>query len=234
MESNNELGKRIKMRRLELGMKQDDFEEFGLSQASISKLERGEYKKTPQIADLAKALKTTTEWLMYGGDVVPINKNSQRDPSVEYHSEVSSWDKNTQLPQGMRAIPYYTETCASAGNGCEAIEDDTEDRVWLHDSFFIAKGIKPEDAFCMRVRGDSMYPIYMNGSTIAVDRGAVNIIDGDAYVVNYSGDVFIKYLRRISPDTVLLTSENSAYPALEAKTNDLKIIGRVCLYISEK
>jgi transcriptional regulator with XRE-family HTH domain len=61
------LGQRIKQRRLELELEQEALAKaVGFSQPTLANLERGKNERTKYLAELAKALKTTSEWLSTG------------------------------------------------------------------------------------------------------------------------------------------------------------------------
>lgn len=61
------IGSRVKLRRKELGMTQDELAaRTNLSQAAIAKIERG--GGTRYIPEIAKALVVNTSWLVYGED----------------------------------------------------------------------------------------------------------------------------------------------------------------------
>lgn len=63
------LAKRIKNRRLELGMSQTDLgREAGCGQQLISKIEKGETTKTGYIVEIAQALGVESAWLLFGGE----------------------------------------------------------------------------------------------------------------------------------------------------------------------
>lgn len=66
------MGERIKQRRLELGISQDELaRRSGISRVQISNLERGESKNAHgyTLMALASVLETTVDWLFYGSSV---------------------------------------------------------------------------------------------------------------------------------------------------------------------
>ena len=66
------MGERIKQRRIELGISQDELsKKSGISRVQISNLERGECRNAHgnTMMALATALETTVDWLFYGSSV---------------------------------------------------------------------------------------------------------------------------------------------------------------------
>lgn len=66
------MGERIKQRRMELGISQDELSKrSGLSRVQISNLERGECRNAhgKTVMALALALETTVDWLLFGASV---------------------------------------------------------------------------------------------------------------------------------------------------------------------
>lgn len=74
------LGKRLKEKRLQLGFSQAILaEKSGVKQGTISRIERGNQRKSEYADQLAKALGCTIEWLLTGKDEHTIN-----EPKSEY------------------------------------------------------------------------------------------------------------------------------------------------------
>ncbi|BBL71098.1 LexA family protein [Methylogaea oryzae] len=113
----------------------------GVSQQLISRLEGGHIESTTEIFPLADTLGVDARWLATG-------QGSMRDGSEEnaskplIHVPVVSW--------------------VAAGNWREMIEDDE------HKSIAVTCKVG-RNAYALQIKGDSMEPVFPNGSYIVVD-----------------------------------------------------------------
>lgn len=160
------LYKRIRARREELKMSQEELaKKLGYkSRSSINKIELGE-NDLPQskIMAFAKALGTTPSYLMGWQD-------------EEYAAQA---ENNTPC----RTYPIIGEV--AAGFGAEAIEEETGDYEQIPLEWM--RGYSPKDFFVLRVKGNSMYPRYMDGDRVLVLRTR-SVDSGAVAVVIYDGD----------------------------------------------
>lgn len=157
------LGQRIKRRREELLLDQVALaKRVGFSQPALSKLEDGKSERTRFLAELAKALNTSVEWLLTGKGE-PSGQASQEPASNESDHNVEN------LPQSAKAVPLIS--WVQAGAFCEAQDEynvgDAEQ--WL--SCPVRHGPR---TYALRVRGESMRnpgskPSFEDGDIIFVD-----------------------------------------------------------------
>jgi phage repressor protein C with HTH and peptisase S24 domain len=81
--------------------------------------------------------------------------------------------------------------------------------------------------------GDSMAERIEDGSTLAIDRGLTQIVDGHIYALEHDGMLRIKYLHRVPGNRLRLRSHNcAAYPdevfsAEQIDAQNIKVIGWV-------
>ena len=81
--------------------------------------------------------------------------------------------------------------------------------------------------------GDSMAERIEDGSTLAIDRGLTQIVDGHIYALEHDGMLRIKYLHRVPGNRLRLRSHNNtAYPdevfsAEQIDAQNIKVIGWV-------
>lgn len=80
----------------------------------------------------------------------------------------------------------------------------------------------------MRVKGDSMFPLYKEGDIIVINTAEVKPVDGKEFVVNFGGDVVLKRMTR-DAGSWWLTSENpeARYHRRIVRGTETMIIGRV-------
>lgn len=224
---NNEVGIRIQQKMRELRISQEDLAGLvGTSQNTISKIVRGAVRNSSFLPDIAEALGVSELWLRYGD----LTGNAEA-----VKTQTKAWDKNTVIPDGMIAVPYFKDMTLSAGHG--ALNSDMQHSgatLWFSKSFLRRQGACPEKVFCITVAGDSMEPRYEEGGIVIIDTTLpINVIDGKAYAIHYEGEDFIKYLRRLPGNQLLITSENKIYEPFKMDADEVKIIGRVIGYQRE-
>lgn len=226
--TNNEIGVRIQMKMDEIGISQEKLAaKVGTSQNTISKIIRGIVKNSSFMPDIAEALGVTEPWLRYG-DLAGNGKIINAQPQV--------WDQHTPLPEDVIAVPYFKEVSLSAGHG--AINSDIPhigSVLWFSKNFLRKQGACPEKVFCISVMGDSMEPRYEEGGIVVIDTTLpINIVDGKTYAIHYQGQDYIKYLRRMPDNKLLISSENEIYRPFEANADEVQVIGRVIAYQREE
>jgi len=93
--------------------------------------------------------------------------------------------------------------------------------------------VAPERALGAYMIGNSMIDIIQDGSTLAIDRGRTQVIDGEIYALEHDGMLRIKYLYNRPGGGLRLRSHNSTEHPDELLTYDqrheqsLKILGWV-------
>ena len=81
--------------------------------------------------------------------------------------------------------------------------------------------------------GNSMAEKIEDGSTLAIDRGLTQIIDGEIYAIEHDGMLRIKYLHRMPGNALRLRSHNRAeYPdeifnAEQIDKQNIRVLGWV-------
>lgn len=217
------VGYRIKKLRTALGMSQSELaDRVGISQPTLSHLEKTPGASTKYIDAFAEALNTTVRYLLEGVADIKV-------PASKAHVLIN--DAGT--PPGMIAIPLYKEVELSAGNGsCVFDESKITDNIWFTEAFFERHSAKPEEVVCAKISGDSMEPRFEDGGIVAIDLGHKKIKDGEVYAVHYHDHLFFKKVRML-PGKLLLTSENPIYKPVEAELSDVIIIGKVISYTKE-
>ncbi|MHC5780328.1 XRE family transcriptional regulator [Aliivibrio fischeri] len=131
--------------------------------------------------------------------------------------------KELKSKQKMVNIPFYRHVEAAAGNGVEAFDESYED-LCIHACFIP----NPSTTIAIKVSGDSMEPIFVDGSVIFIDKSCCNVVDGYVYVFVHDGMVRMKELERI-PSGLRLKSYNEKYQQeeIDAEYQSIIIIGRV-------
>lgn len=211
---------RLKQLRFTSGMSQAELaEKANVSQSTITFLESGRNTTSKKLPEIAKALNTTVEYLIYGESSAPKSTGDQQDFS--HNGKLS-------FPEDLVAVPFLNGCSLSAGTG--ALNDQQTydgDVLYLSRKFLRERNILPDKVFSISVKGDSMEPRFYEGDTVFIDTDDVNVVDGRVYAVSYLGQDYIKKLSRAPTGGFMVISENNIYKIFEASTEDIIIFGRV-------
>lgn len=125
----------------------------------------------------------------------------------------------------------------SAGVTGYAIESENGNGkpVFFRKDWFDLHGYRPEKLFGVRVSGASMEPALWDGDLVVINTDDTKPHDGDAFAINYEGEMVIKRLRRDAGEW-WATSDNSDQRRFAPKrcTEGVVIIGRVIYKQSER
>ena len=217
------LGDIIKDYREKHGLSMAGFaERSGLSKAYISILEKNKTQRgsvpVPSIdayRDVAKAINMDLDELVQIVDGKIKLENGTRENILLFTEPV---------PQIM-SFPVVASVCAGY-NGL-AVEDYTDEREEIPVSMF--KGYPSSEVRVLRVKGDSMYPRFMDGDKVLVHIQE-DVDDGDVAVVLYNGDEAT--LKKVShiPGGVELVPYNPEYQVKKitgAEAKQVRIFGKV-------
>lgn len=202
---------RVKARRRQLNITQKELADtLGIKQAQVSRYES--YESEPQLErlyDLAKALKTTPDYLLGKTD----------EPEIKMPSNLAILDRRSQR--------YYIQVVgkiSAAGGGTAALA--FEDKQGMIDTEFNVQ-------FALIVCGDSMEPTLYNGDIVLVQETPYNELrDGDMVVVIVNGEEGIVKRIYLEPESgFVLKSDNPQYKPkympFERLNVDCLIVGRV-------
>ena len=179
-------------------MKQADLSRLThIGKSSISTYLSGAYvPKQQNIYKMAQALSVTEEWLM-GFDVPKTRPHAQKLLSDSITDDVIQ-------------MPVFGEI--AAGYGSRGEQEWDGDLIDIPRSYL--KGHPIEDYFLLRVKGDSMYPMYMAGDVVLVLRQATLNRSGDIGVILVNGDEMtlkkVEYV--MGEDWMRLVPINPIYP----------------------
>lgn len=202
MEEANNIVKRIKKRRLELGYSfQDLADKTNMSKSTLQRYETGTIKNLPldKLDVLASALQTTPSYLM-------------------------GWDEVKEDPK-KKGIKIPVLSRVAAGIPIEMIEDVLDYEEISED---MAKHGK---YFALKIQGDSMAPRIYNNDVVIV-RQQDNAENGDIVIAAINGDdAMCKRLQKYN-DGIALISLNPLYEPIYIKKDEIdekpvRILGKV-------
>ncbi|MEJ7804311.1 MAG: S24 family peptidase [Telluria sp.] len=213
-------GDRVKMRRVELNLSQDRLGQLaGLTQPTISALEKNRAHTSGSLASIAAALGVSALWLESGmGDMLPLG--TQNAPYAE---------DSYQIP--------LLDCRGSCGNGRMYGDVDTtpitlSKRLLKHcNASFVVKLV------ALYADGDSMTPFIAHGDIMIFDTGVTDFQDGGIYLIDTLDGLRVKRVHRRADGRVTLRSDSgdkTRYPDEEYAAdhaNLLAIKGKFVLRI---
>lgn len=235
-----EFKERLKAARRHAGLNQTELaERAGLTQTSISDLERGKSKATAFAAQIASVCGVSPMWLAEGAGemlkgVVDAALASRIQPGMSM-SSIETWDDETPLDDDEVYVPFLQEVELAAGSGRFAIEESDSSRLRFFKKDLRQNNVQFSNAKCVVVSGNSMVPVLRDGATVGVNVGKNSlgdIVDGDMYAINHNGQLRVKQVYRL-PTGIRLRSFNrdehpdEDYTFAEIQEQQIAILGHV-------
>lgn len=125
----------------------------------------------------------------------------------------------------------------SAGVSGFAIEQENGNGkpIFFRKDWFTSNNYRPEMLFGVRVSGASMEPSLWDGDLVVINTADTDPHDGEAFAINYEGEMVIKRMRRDAGEW-WATSDNADQRRFAPKrcTEDVVVIGRVIYKQSER
>jgi len=217
----NALKRVYTQKKRELGLTQDKVAEaLGMTQAGVSMYLNGlnalnvmvaakfssllkEPVSTfsPRIAGLIERLSV----ISVTTDATPDDRSSNSDIS-----HVRTWDEHTPLDDNEVYVPFLREVELDAGIGRYTIEEHDQSMLRFAKRDLRENGVQFSNARCVRVRGNSMFPVLRDGATVGINIGKTSlgeVSDGDLYAISHNGHLRIKQVYR-TPTGIRLRSFN--------------------------
>jgi len=151
----------------------------------------------------------------FGVDEVELGKAKENSYAIPDSSAKREWADVPRLAVG-----------ASAGPGVDPEDELVFDTIRFSRRWLRSMGLQPERLSTIVVVGDSMEPTLRGGDEILVDRMLRPVRDG-IHVVRLGDSVLVKRIDTSRPGTIVLLSDNPAYPPLECAASEVEVIGRV-------
>ena len=199
------IGERIKYYRLAAGLTQQELaDKIGVKLAAVSKYELGTVDNLPisRVERIADALGVT------GGQIM-------------------GWEESDMI-DGEIFVPVVAEI--AAGFDKQPIRDYEMDLFPVPSVY--AKGRRTDELFIIKVRGDSMYPMYQEGDHILAVR-TPTVEDGEVAILQYEDNATIKRVERVK-DGLRLIPINPMYKSETVTDGDeVRVVGKPLVLIRE-
>ncbi len=197
------LGLRIKQRRNELGLTQEQLaQKAGVSQGIIATLETRNSKKSNYSNSIANALGVTHEWLSEG--ITP------KENLIPQGNTVAVLGDNDYSQTHQQISMYDIRLSAGGGNA-----------------------VNPNNLKGMYVRGDSMEPYLFNHDTVLIDIDDTEIADGEVYALIFKDKFYVKELQNIDGEINIIScndkypSMHTQKDEADSYGNYFQVLGKV-------
>ncbi len=205
------IGKRIKQRRIDLGLSVDDIaQKIGKNRATVYRYESSEIEDLPTsvLEPLAKALQTTPAYLM-GWE----------------NNDIFSINNIIPLPETKKVPLLGTIACGEPILAEENIED------------FIKMDKNIDAEFALRCKGDSMVEARINNGDIVYIHQQPDVENGEIAAVLIGNDATLKRVYKY-PDKGMLVlkpanPEYEDFIFIGEELNDIRILGKAVAFLSK-
>lgn len=153
----------------------------------------------------------------------------RRDDDVHSESVRDEPERYSFDPDAFDTVPYYPNVYASGGQGLIAQNETSLSMVFRKYFFNNTIQSSAKDCFMIRIKGDSMAPMYQDGSDLLVDTARKKIKEGPGFIVRIEDVIYCKLLSKLPDGRVRLSSINKSYDPFEGTPgkDDFEIIGEV-------
>lgn len=221
---NMTLGDRIKKRLLALSMSQAKLAQIvGISPQAVGKIISGGTSHTAHLYKIARALKTTPEYLAGESD----------EPSTDGHL-TSTLKATSREDDEDEDIVKIQEIDLAFGMGSTFLDVPVKEKPRIFSRTLLSSltHANPSKIYMARGIGDSMAPTIHNDDIILIDASANTIRMSDQiWAFAYGGFGMIKRLRPMPDGGVKLLSDNPAVSDETAYDGELHVMGKVVAII---
>ena len=242
MSHEHEIAERLKIIRIQqLAVSQREFaSRLGVSSGLIGQIETGMMPVSIKvIRALEERFNVNPEWLTDG--IEPMFQVLRRS-FVGRNLPVEPPDYSRPLHGDLKfggqeyAFVRRMDISVSAGRGLVPVDDGDAETIALPTRWFIRQGIAADLSVLVSVKGDSMAPGIPDGALVLLSITDTLTMKPGIYAFNLDGQSYIKRIQpaQLGPDgrpqTLLLISDNQAYPPMAVSGPDMNAItwiGRV-------
>lgn len=230
---------RLKQRMLELGIRNVDIAKLAnVSPVAARKWVIGESVPTAvNLKIIAKALKTTDDWLLTGKESPQsqLSTDQQISDFLDGSTQAVTTDDLSQDEQSEKIWidMYDVQFCSGVGVPVEFQFDQIKKQLSFEPSFFVKRNINKKNFRIIINKGDSNEEYLFDGDAVGIDISDTDIVDGETYALYFEGDALIRKIFKEQGGMLRLHPRNPKYQdkivdtKLENIESSFKIIGRV-------
>jgi phage repressor protein C with HTH and peptisase S24 domain len=217
------IGHRIRQLREKAGLSQSDLAiKAGVSQGTISQLEKNPNQKTKHLVAIARALDASVDWLEKGTGPIERQRKTAITP-----------DDSDEFIAIRKVV--FRISAGVAGFAVDFLDNGDGAPLFFQKTWFATRGYDPDDLYAIKVRGASMEPSLADGDTVVVNTEDKTPMDGEVFAANYDGELVVKRLVRDAGEW-WLSSDNRderRYPRKRCDEHTF-ILGRIVHKQSER
>lgn len=222
----------------------------GVSAQAVHAWRRGEIKEitADHLAAIAKKWGTSVDYLLTGKHKTRLDRAQHelrtsfreineaigvRESNATYEAEIDAWDDPDEEDSEHVSRPLFLNAELAAGSGKLDTAFDEGHRIKFSRRTLSKCGVQPENAYGLKVSGNSMEPVIPDGATAGIDAGNTSIKDGKLYAILHGEMLRVKLLYKLPGSRVRIASYNKdEYPdEVESfEGGNLKVLGRVFWY----
>lgn len=206
-----EFRRRLRLIMQQFGSVADLARAVGVSDNAIYKWVSGRGQPSMMsLVNLSKAAGVSVEWLATGRGAPTKAKSDQRPPE----------------PSDVVAMPRHV---LRAANGRLAIQNQQIVDYLSFRSDWLQRELNVDlrSIALVEVLGDSMSPTADEGDLVLVDLRESRFRHDGVYVLRTGSDLAVKRLQRQPDGSLLIRSDNAAYPPISMKSDEVALLGRV-------
>ena len=224
--SANELRSRISQLVVMLGGKRALAEKAGIHESQLYLYLRGKTQPSlDSIAGLAKAANVTLGWLITGEPPISLGDYPRISlaEAASSLSGIAGGDEYTKVPK------YSVK--AGLGAGFVVNSEQIVDHLAFRKSWLARLCLDPDYLALIDCEGISMAPTILARDILLLDTRPISHINpGGIYAINIDDTLLVKRLDRLLNGSLVIISDNPAYPKQEMTPEDastLRLVGRV-------
>ncbi len=217
---------------------------LGVTPQAVQAWESGRSLPRPKmLVEIARALNIPSHQLLTASGLLtgPFPEVLKRlglgpdSDEARIQGDISVWDEQTPLAEDEVYVPLLREVELSAGSGRFAIEETSSSNLRFFKKDLRQNNVQFDNAKCVMVSGNSMFPVLRDGATVGVNVGKTSIsdiVDGEMYAINHNGQLRIKQVYRL-PNGIRLRSFNrddhpdEDYSFQDIQDEQISIVGHV-------
>lgn len=182
------IGNRIRTARTRLKLSQEKLAmKAGVSQGTISQLEKNPSQTSKHLPAIARALNVSVDWLETG---IGTMERQKKQAVVPAHSEEFI---------AIRKVAFRI-SAGVAGFVVDYLDNGDGAPLFFQARWFEERGYEPDALYAVKVRGNSMDPTLKDGDVVVVNTRDAEPVDGEAFALNFDGEFVVKRLIRDSGD----------------------------------
>lgn len=194
------------------------------------KLLTGKLSRSISYAQAALALDVTRQ---YASQIKEKELSQKQIDALEAYFNVNLQETPIMLLEDDCVnIPVKGEVVASMGYGVVVYNECQTATYSISKKLVDDLGISRNQTEMIFAQGDSMMPTIEGGDSLLVDHTRTEIYDGKIYCIRMDGQLYVKRLQKIPPNTIRVVSDNEKYRSFEIDFSknqefDFDVIGEV-------